>query len=87
MIKPHEECLGRAFHSSCGPLPPVIRATDPGIGSPGYIPSRTRVLFRLLKLQPIGYGNSRIPVGSKILFEQKSSLWSITQPTNERHET
>jgi hypothetical protein len=38
----------------------------PGIGSPGGMPSRTRVLNRLLKLLPIGYGNAEISVRLKI---------------------
>ena len=40
---------------------PDLGATIPGIGSFGYTLSRARVLFCLLKLHPIGYGNARIP--------------------------
>ena len=36
----------------------IIGQQIPGISSFGYMPSRTRVLFRLLKLHPNVYGNS-----------------------------
>jgi len=55
--KPHDERL-RRVSSLVRLLARIIGQQIPGISSFGYMPSRTRVLFRLLKLHPNVYGNS-----------------------------
>ena len=66
------------FRGSCGLLPRVQLGLIPGIGSLGGMPSRTRVLIRLLKLLPIGYGNAEISVRLRFVDKgRKNSLWSV----------
>ena len=76
--RPHEKRLGLDSLLVRSLAPITSGAKIPGIGSLGRMPSRTRVLFRLLKLQPIVYGNARIWVRPRI--ELRSKKFPLVHP-------
>lgn len=74
--RPHEERLRIGAAPRAVSCPEFGWGEIPGIGSLGHMLSRTRVLFRLLMLQPIVYGNAGI-WKTEMSKGRKNSLWSI----------